>query len=320
MTKTIQLLAVATVASFVGACGQTNDPWVELASGDQRVSALDQYGLLDFVNDQKATTLERLDIDCALHADTARYIIAHRDGTDGVPYTDDDNLFDSIAELEDVYQVGPWNLEQIYYCAKDAGYLFADEPGLLAFVNDAETTLEILDVDCAIRSDSARNVIKARDGRDKIAGTEDDATFGSIRDLEAVKMVGIWTLGQLYNCADNFGYLTMGQTPATPPAPTPESKESNEARITYEWNLNNLDAELRTLIEDDLMSQAQEMRDTSVYFDVRFAEVEIHWVGETVVRYDVKFVQMIDPEGGIQLWIIFNVDADLNVTDSRIYI
>ena len=41
----------------------------------------------------------------------------------------------------------------------------AEESALLAFVNDrSRATEQVLDVDCALRSDAARNIVAARDG------------------------------------------------------------------------------------------------------------------------------------------------------------
>jgi len=84
-----------------------------------------------------------------------------------------------------------------------------EEQGLLAFMNDPATTFERLDLDCAIRSDSARNIINTRDGRDGLPGTADDTLFKSAQEIDDVFMVGPWTMGRLYECAVNYGLISL---------------------------------------------------------------------------------------------------------------
>jgi hypothetical protein len=85
-----------------------------------------------------------------------------------------------------------------------------EEQGLLAFMNDQqETTFERLDLDCAIRSDSARNIINTRDGRDGVPGTADDVLFKSAQEIDDVFMVGPWTMGRLYECAVSYGRISL---------------------------------------------------------------------------------------------------------------
>lgn len=78
--------------------------------------------LLTFINDQQRTTLERLDLGCGLRKNAAKNIIDHRDGSDGVPGTSDDDLFDSSDDLDMVSKVGPATLSQLGSCARRYGY------------------------------------------------------------------------------------------------------------------------------------------------------------------------------------------------------
>ena len=78
--------------------------------------------LLAFVNDAGLTTVERLDIDCAIRSDSAGYIVEHRDGDDGLPYTPDDDPFETQKELDEVHMVGPWTIERLVECAEYFGY------------------------------------------------------------------------------------------------------------------------------------------------------------------------------------------------------
>ena len=83
-----------------------------------------------------------------------------------------------------------------------------DVAGLLTFVNDAGAVdVDLLNVECGLRADSAANIVRHRDGPDGVAGTCDDDPFGSLPELDGVHMVGDWTLDQLYICAARNGYL-----------------------------------------------------------------------------------------------------------------
>lgn len=83
----------------------------------------------------------------------------------------------------------------------------AEEIGLLALVNDYDqATQQVLDEDCAIRSDAARNIIAHRDGADQSPQTADDDRFDTIEELEGVLRVGERTLELLLACAEGRGY------------------------------------------------------------------------------------------------------------------
>lgn len=85
--------------------------------------------------------------------------------------------------------------------------LTADEAAVLAFLNDRQAaTLEALDVDCGLRSDSALNIVNYLNGADETAGTADDERFDSLAGIDSVPMVGDWTIAQLKVCADSFGF------------------------------------------------------------------------------------------------------------------
>jgi hypothetical protein len=56
--------------------------------------------------------LEELERD-GVHALAAEHLVAHRDGPDGLFGTEDDDLFDDIAEVDDVLYVGPVAMQQL---------------------------------------------------------------------------------------------------------------------------------------------------------------------------------------------------------------
>lgn len=81
----------------------------------------------------------------------------------------------------------------------------APEIGLLRFVNDASTTLDVLDDDAGLRGDTARNIIDHRDG----AGALSDP-FDTVEELDAVPRVGTGALQDLLDFAFDNGFVPQG--------------------------------------------------------------------------------------------------------------
>jgi hypothetical protein len=67
-------------------------------------SPAETAALLELVN---TATLGELDDEVPLDRRAAAGIVAHRDGPDGIDGTDDDDLFDDLAELDAIAWVGP---------------------------------------------------------------------------------------------------------------------------------------------------------------------------------------------------------------------
>jgi hypothetical protein len=115
----------------------------------------EDLSLLNFLNDQDATTFEQLDDDCGLRSDAARKLIAHRDGGDGEPATADDDLFHSAAEVDAVPRVGPTAMSLLRACAEVSGYgapgygWQPEIPECSAVSNHAGTTVTV--EDCVFR-------------------------------------------------------------------------------------------------------------------------------------------------------------------------
>ena len=321
MKTTWTITAAAILALALASCG-TDESWYQGTSGtDETVdetsfglSAYEENGFLAFMNDQQETTFERLDLDCALRSDSARNIIDARDGLDRVPGTADDHIFRSTQEIDAVHMVGPWTMGRLYECAVVFGTISLDKAGLVNFMNDqAGTTFERLDVDCAIRSDSARNLVAHRDGSDGAAGTADDDLFDTPEEIDEVSMVGPVTMDALTGCARTFGFV--GAAPSFEP-----QQEEEEETLETVSDLSALPADLVAVI-DSLIAQAYELyADHDIIFPVEFSRVEITYSGPTPVRYHVYLFQKIDPEYGIKLFIEYWLNADLTVDDVSVYI
>jgi len=128
--------ALVTALLFVlgaAACITGDDPLDEehasfpsgKADGAVDAGSPEAQAVLALVNDP-LVNFEELDIDASLNARAAGHIIDHRNGPDGQVASDDDNLFDSMQELDDVKYVGPFALAQLLEYAIAQGYLEAE--------------------------------------------------------------------------------------------------------------------------------------------------------------------------------------------------
>lgn len=122
------LLSLLVLGGALAACdagdgtGTAESDHVE-GLGEGSAAALSVLALVND-RDHDATgmrTVARLD------SRAARNVLAHRDGPDGAPRTDDDDLFDTIAELDAVPRIGPATLRKLRDAAEAAGYLAAQE-------------------------------------------------------------------------------------------------------------------------------------------------------------------------------------------------
>ncbi len=154
-------------------------------------------GLLEFLN-EPSTTLELLDDEVPLNRRTARNLILHRDGWDQTPGTYDDNLFDTVSEVDEVRWVGPAALAQLLKYALDQGWI-PDEDDLLGSwdgvdftVSEAELTLsfvnaashDLLDHDLGLDRRAADSIVEAQ-------------PIESIEELAGLYYVGGTALSQL---------------------------------------------------------------------------------------------------------------------------
>lgn len=82
--------------------------------------------------------------------------------------------------------------------------------GLLGFLDDAATTLELLDVDVALHATAATNLVAHRDGPDGVFGTSDDDRFDDVAEVLAVKQIGPARLKQIADYAALHGWVPEG--------------------------------------------------------------------------------------------------------------
>jgi hypothetical protein len=82
--------------------------------------------------------------------------------------------------------------------------------GVLDFLNDPSTSLEMLDIDAKLNKKSAKNILHHRDGWDGVAGTNDDNLFNSIAELDAVPWVGNGAITRIIDFAWSWGWIPEG--------------------------------------------------------------------------------------------------------------
>ncbi|MBW1881328.1 MAG: hypothetical protein JRJ84_23480 [Deltaproteobacteria bacterium] len=132
-------------------------------------------GVLAFLNDE-ATTLSILDYTVGLDIRAAENLIHHRDGADQLFGTADDNLFECIAEVDEVWWVGPSTLETLIAYVDGDGWIPVGDDLLGVYdnvpftVNEADDTIawtnevsvEFLDDDLDLDRRAVDSIVEAR--------------------------------------------------------------------------------------------------------------------------------------------------------------
>lgn len=175
----------------------------------QEMSEVEKSAVLEVAN---TASFEELDVAAGLDRRAAENIVAHRDGADALLGTGDDDLFDSVDELDAVKWVGAATLAQLVAYAESLGLLVDAGPSpddVTAILGVANTaSLEALDVDAALDKRAAENIVAHRDGADMTPGTADDDPFDTLDELDAVAYVGDSALAKLLAYAQAQGPTT----------------------------------------------------------------------------------------------------------------
>jgi len=177
MFRCMGLLAVAFLFT---ACAEPSAPLADAALDDAvriEEGSAEALGLIAFLNDGDLATFALLDIDVGLDRRAAAAIVHYRDGADGEFGTADDQLYGSIAQVDDQYYVGNSALNLIRDFAVEAGYV-AQGPddilgtwdGVTFTVAEADAVLDaantwsgqVLDVDVELDSRAVNSVVSAR--------------------------------------------------------------------------------------------------------------------------------------------------------------
>jgi len=173
ITLITALFSIGCVEEPVGDLDETGD----LATSTHAVleGTPQAIGLLALLNDP-ATTLDILDHDVRLDSRAAKNLIHRRDGYDQTPGTSDDNLFESVAEVDRVRWVGNSAIGRLLHAAENWGWVPEGDERLgrwdrVAFtVTEAALTLEfvnqashdLLDHDLGLDRRAADSIVAAQ--------------------------------------------------------------------------------------------------------------------------------------------------------------
>lgn len=154
-------------------------------------------GVLRLLNDGEGTTFERLDIAAGLDRRAAENLIAHRDGPDGAYGTDDDDLFDTISEVDAVRWVGPSALERLTEFARDNDYVPGDNTPYGTIEGVTFTYLEAESVLAFANDASAETLREANVPSRSVTSIVEGRPIESLSDLAGLYWVGPRTLEHL---------------------------------------------------------------------------------------------------------------------------
>lgn len=82
--------------------------------------------------------------------------------------------------------------------------------GVARFLNDASTTLEVLDDEVPLPSHAAKNLVDHRNGPDGVHGTGDDDAYDDVAEILGVPQIGMARLEALVAYADGAGFVPTG--------------------------------------------------------------------------------------------------------------
>ncbi len=228
--------------ALLGACQvDGTELGVQPMSVHQQMTEAEADAVLVVVN---TVSFETLDIDVALDRRAAENIVAHRDGPDAVLGTGDDNLFDTLAELDAIPYVGESALQKLLAYAASQGLIVeddgpfsaADVAKILAVANTA--SFEALDVDAALDRRAAENIVAHRVGPDATPGTSDDNPFDTLAELDDVPYVGDSALAKLLSYANT---LPETSSPCVIISEYIESSENTDAIELYNCGTSPVD-------------------------------------------------------------------------------
>jgi len=211
------LIVVLSTLFTLTACGQMedldrvvdNEPAgvVTASLVDGSPSAV---GLLNFLNDE-STDFVMLDIDAKLDRRSALGMIHHRNGPDGQLGTWDDDLFDTINEVDAIKWVGPATLARLESFAADNGWVPVGDDtldiieGVPFSVFEAEVVVQLAnfssfeDLDLYLNRRAAANIVAQR-------------PFISVNAVAAVRYVGPAALKALRRTAQTeIGAVQQGE-------------------------------------------------------------------------------------------------------------
>lgn len=208
----LSLIALALNFCLLSGCAaEGDDPYLLYGNSDALRPAkagplgADDVAILRFLNDAE-TSFEILDGEVGLEARAARGLISHRDGADGVPDTDDDDIFNSIDEVDAVLYVGPAALDRLFDYS-----LATAQDGDITLVSHEGVRFTTLQMQQVLRTANTASEFQL----DEIAGLDarttqgilSDRPFADLRTLAGARHVGPMALRKLKIYAPKFSRI-----------------------------------------------------------------------------------------------------------------
>ena len=195
--RSVYCVFACVLALGFTACGDMNEEGVTVVFDNELAGTVshnlvegspDAVGILNFLNSSE-TNFEVLDIDARLDKRSAKGLIHHRNGPDGILGTWDDSLFESVEEVDAIKWVGTKTIQRILGYAAELG--FVPVAGDLLGVYDnvsfsVRDAGDVLDLANNVSYEGLDLFLNRRAARSIVA----DRPFASIEALAAARYVG----------------------------------------------------------------------------------------------------------------------------------
>ncbi len=197
---TLRTTTIIALSALAFGCADVNDAYEGVDASAQALvltGTPDGVGVIRLLNDPE-TDYSRLDIDAKLNARSARTLMHHRNGPDGVLGTWDDTLFTSIESVDAIKWVGEGTLLRLLAFAGKAGYVPAGDDLLGVYdrvpfsVTEAYALLDLVNAASLSELDHGLK-LNARAAKAIVTGRP----FTTVADLAAARYVGRSTLARL---------------------------------------------------------------------------------------------------------------------------
>jgi len=207
----MRFLAVISTLAVLGAgCASTSDDF-DSAGYAILDGSPEAIGVLDMLNDP-GTDIALLDVDAKLNVRSARNLIFHRNGFDGVVGTYDDDSFNNIEEVDAVRWVGPTAIAQLVDFAATTGWIpeggdiLGTWDNVTFTANEAEATLDFV-------NDADHGTLDIEVGLDRRAADSILAAqpIATVEELAGLYYVGTTALSALLEVATAPVEVTSGQ-------------------------------------------------------------------------------------------------------------
>lgn len=151
--------------------------------------------------------------------------------------------------------------------------------GVLAFLNDAETSLSLLDHEVPLPSHAAQALVTHRDGPDATFGTADDDLYDDLYEVLAVKHVGPARLEAIASYAAQNGWVPEGDAQLGVYDGVPFTVNEAEATLAF------VNAATFTFLDDEvgLDKRAAESIADAIPIETVLELSELYFVGEAAL-------------------------------------